>query len=283
MVSDKKIRQLGLGVDMRVLRKNSGLTTRGVAEEIGVSRTSVNRTEHGVRTIPADEAIALCDLFGVTGSERQALVERACRGDNDKAWLATGAAFQDQFRSLVALEQQASMFTHVSMLLVPGLLQTPDYVRAIVEDIDRNTDQVLETRIARQARLTSPDARSFRFMIDEFALRRQVGSSQVMEAQLAHLVQLSADPNISIRVIPATVGAHAGIGGSFIVLDFPDGKAHVYLESIEIGVLLTQRSELEQFIDATDELSNAVLSEEHSAELIDEIRRELFHGRVGVV
>ncbi len=224
----------------------------------------------------------MCALYGVTGRDRERLVERATRGDNDASWLAAGPAFSDQFRSFVALEKQASRFTHVSMLIVPGLLQTPDYVRALVESTDRDTDQVLETRLARQERLTAPDAPNFRFLIDEFALRRRMGGREVMDGQLAHLVQLSAYPNISVRVMSADGGPHAGIGGSFIVLDLPQGPAHVYVESVEMGVILSQHGEIEPFIDAANELGDSVLSEGCSVALIDEIRRELLHERTGV-
>ena len=282
MVSGNKVRQLGLGTDMRELRQRSGMSTRAVAERLGVSRMAVHRTESGKRTVPAEEVIAMCALYGVTGRDRERLVERATRGDNDASWLAAGSAFNDQFRSFVALEKQACRFTHVSMLIVPGLLQTPDYIRALVNSTDRDTGQVLETRLARQQQLTEPDAPNFRFLIDELALRRRMGGREVMDAQLARLIQLSAYPNISVRVIPADVGPHAGIGGSFIVLDLPQGPSHVYVESIEMGVILSRQDELEQFIDATNELSDCVLSEGRSVALIDEIRGELFHERAGV-
>jgi transcriptional regulator with XRE-family HTH domain len=282
VVSGNKIRQLGLGTDMRELRLRSGMSTRAVAGRLGVSRMAVHRTESGKRTVPAEEVIALCALYGVTGRDRERLVERATRGDNDASWLATGAAFSDQFRSFVALEKQACRFTHVSMLIVPGLLQTPDYVRALVESTHRDTGQVLETRLARQQQLTEPDAPNFRFLIDESALRRRMGGREVMKAQLAHLIQLSAYPNISVRIIPAAVGPHAGIGGSFIMLDLPQGPAHVYVESVEMGVILSQHGEIEPFIDAVNELGESVLSEGRSVALIEEIRKELLHERTGV-
>lgn len=282
MVNGNKIRQLGLGTDMRELRQRSGMSTRAVAGRLGVSRMAVHRTESGKRTVPAEEVIAMCALYGVTGRDRERLVERATRGDNDASWLATGAAFSDQTRSLVALEARASMFTEMSVVLVPGLLQTPEYMNAIVQGT-ADAEVVAKARLARQDLLRSSAGPRFRFLIDELALRRVVGSAAIMWKQLEHLLSVGSRDNVAVHVIPAAAGAHAGVGGTFIVLDFPEQEQHAYVESVKTGVILSKPQEVRPFIDVITELDHSViLDEQSSAELIEALEEELADGRVGM-
>ena len=282
MVSGNKIRQLGLGTDMRELRLRSGMSTRAVADKLGVSRMSLHRTESGKRTVPAEEVIAMCAIYGVTGRDRERLVERATRGDNDASWLATGPAFHDQFRSFVVLEAEAASLTHVSMLFIPGLLQTPEYMRALTEDVSADAGPVMATRLARQSAMNKADAPTYHFVIDELALRRPVGRRSAMREQLDHLVARSAAPNVSIQVLPAAATASVAVSGTFLLLTLPEQRKNVYIESVETGVVLSTADEVRPFIDVVHGLRNAVLNEENSLALIERVREELFYEGAGV-
>lgn len=282
MVSGNKIRQLGLGTDMRELRLRSGMSTRAVADRLGVSRMAVHRTESGKRTVPADEVIAMCALYGVTGRDRERLVERATRGDNDASWLATGPAFHDQFRSFVALETEASSLTHVSMIFVPGLLQAPKYMCALTEGVSAEAGPVMTTRLARQSSMHKELAPNYHFIIDELALRRPVGNRRTMREQLDHLVDRAASSNVTIQIMPAEVTASFLIGGSFVLISLPGQQSHVYIESVETGVVLSAADEVRPFVDMTSGLRNAALSEQDSLALIKRFREELSDERTGL-
>lgn len=276
-----KVRQLGLGADLQRLRRTSGMSTRSVAERLGVSRMAVNRTESGKRTTPPEEVIAMCALYGITGHERERLVRRASGGDRTSSWLATGPAFAEQLRSLIALETEAARIVDVSVTVVPGLLQTQGYMRAIMEGAPEG-DWMVATRLGRQRLLSQQDAPTARFVIDEFVLRRLIGGAAVMREQLEALLRVSGEPNVTVQVIPATVGVHAGLDGSFVLLFFPERGPHTYIEARGNGLILTRAEEVSPFVDATRELEDRVLDENESLELIKKIKEELPGARAGV-
>ena len=282
MASGNKIRQLGLGTDMRELRVRSGMSTRAVAGRLGVSRMAVHRAESGKRTVPAEEVIAMCALYGVTGRDRERLVERATRGDNDASWLATGTAFHDQFRSFVALEAKASSLTHVSMIFIPGLLQSPEYMCALTEDVSGEAGPVMATRLARQASMHKANAPNYHFVIDELALRRPVGGRSAMREQLDHLVDRAASPNVTIQIMPPEVAASFVVTATFVLVALPGQQSHIYIEAAETGVVLSATDEVRPFVDMASGLRNAALSEQNSLALIKRFRKELSDERTGL-
>jgi transcriptional regulator with XRE-family HTH domain len=272
-----KVRQLGLGADLRNLRGSSGMSTRAVAAKLGVSRMAVNRTETGTRRPSMQEVIAMCALYGVTGRQRDRLIERARGGDGSSSWLATGPAIAEQLRSLVALEGEASGITMIALALIPGLVQTPEYMRAVMQD-KPDGDWMVATRLARQALLSKPEAPELRLVIDEFVLRRLIGGSAVMRAQLEHLLRMNEKPNVSMQIIPATAGMNPALEGSFVLLTFPEREPHVYVEVTGSSLVLTQGQEVDPFVQGVQELDRVVLSNERSMELIAEIKEGLPDG-----
>lgn len=274
-----KVRQMGLGADLRQLREGSGMSTRSVAEKLGVSRMAVNRTEVGKRTTPPEEVIALCALYGITGRQRERLVERASGGDGSTSWLATGPAMADQVMSLVALENEASWITNVSIGLIPGLLQTPEYMRAVC-GTSRAPEWMVRTRLGRQGLLTQTHAPEVRFLIEESVLHRPVGGDVVLDGQLEHLLRTGTKPNVSIQLIPLSAGIHAGLDGSFMVLGFPQRNSHAYVEARGSGLILTRPDDVKPFEEALQDINDAALDKHRSAALIEKIRKELSDDRV---
>ncbi len=269
-----RVRQVGLGADLRKERKATSMTTRSVAEKLGISHTSVARTEQGTRAPDVEEVIALCALYGVTGHKREQFVERADGGDSSTAWLATGPATAQQVTSLVQLERQASTITDVSLNLIPGLVQIPEYARQLIGP-GPDGEWMLATRLARQALLTKPGAPRVRFVVDESALHRPIGGPGVMRDQLDQLLRARAKPNVSVHVIPTSVGAHPGLDGSFVMLTFPEREPHVYIEARRVGLFLTRPQDVEPFIDGMREIDTKLLAEDRSAELISQIKEGL--------
>lgn len=274
----RNVRQLGLGADLQRLRKTSGMSTRSVAERLGVSRMAVSRTEAGKRSVPPEEVIAMCALYGITGHERQRLVRQAGAGDRSSSWLATGSARTDQVTSLRALEQQASRINDVEVCLIPGLLQTSEYIRSVLT-VNPEREWMIRMRLARQELLTAKNAPEARFVIEESVLRRPIGSREVLRDQLRHLVRMGAEPNISIRVLPMNAGMSSGLDGSFMLLEFPGRQLHAYVEAPGSGVILTRPEDLDIFVTVVDELDSFVLDEQRSSLLMTEMAEDLPHGR----
>lgn len=250
------------------------MSTRLVADKLGISRMSVNRTEVGTRSVEPDEVIALCALYGVTGKQKTRLIERARGGDGSTAWLATGPATSDQITSFVALETEASAITDVSLALVPGIVQTPEYARAVVGS-DPDADWMVATRLARQALLSSTEAPTLRLLMDELVLHRLIGGPVVMREQFEHLMRMADRPKISIQIIPLTVGAHPGLDGSFILLTFPEREPHVYVEARRSGLFLTKPEHVEPYEEGVRVLDDLVMDEVASVDLIKEIAEGL--------
>lgn len=276
--------QPGLGVDLRNLRKRSGMSTRSVADRIGISHSSVARTELGSRSATVDEVIALCALYGVTGRQRERLIERA-RGDKSgKTWFGSGVA-ADQISSLVELEMEASTITDVDLTLIPGLVQTSEYAREIIgrgRMQPHEIEWLVRTRMSRQSLLSQPRAPELHLIIDETVLLRRVGGAGVMRDQMDQLLRVGRRPNVTIQVIPLEVGAHPAIDGTFVMMTFPERDTHIYIESRRGALFLSEQEQVEPYAEVIEDLEQVMLGVEGSAKLIAEIRETVNDDRVGM-
>ncbi len=270
MKQAEKLRQIGLGVQLRKARQEAGLTTRSVALHLGMSPSSVNRNELGSRIPKRDEVGALCALYGVTGDDKEALLERVSQPADSAAWLATGYV-PDQLASLMVLEQEATTITYVEVALMPGLVQTADYARLTLgEPAGDETDleRLVTTRIGRQSLLSHPRAPKVQLFIEEGVLHRTFGNPQMLQDQLYQLTLLQRRKNVSIRVIPFDAAAYPANGVSFSVYDLASGSPYVFLEAHKLGVFVTEEAEVKPFVDVREALDKCALDEQSSDALI---------------
>lgn len=265
----EKLRQIGLGVQLRKAREEAGMTTRLVALHLGMSPSSVNRNELGSRIPKRDEVTALCGLYGVTGEDKEALLERVSQPAQSAAWLATGYV-PDQLASLMVLEQEATTITYVEVALMPGLVQTADYARLVFDGSvgEEDLEKRVTTRLGRQSLLSRPRAPKVLMFIEEGALHRTLGSPRTMRDQLEQLVLLQRRDNVSIRVIPSGAAEHPVNGGSFSLYTLADGGSYVFLEARMLGVFVTEPPETKPFRDVCQALDTCALDEESSSALI---------------
>lgn len=274
--------QAGLGVDLRKARKASGMSTRSVADKIGVSHASVNRTELGSRKANPEEVIALCGLYGITGKQRERLVERS-RGDGaQQPWVdSSSVPGGADTTNLVELEMEAREITNLTLTLIPGLLQTPDYahqVIAIGKHPPHVAERLVRTRISRQSLLSQPGGPTLSFVLDEPLLRRQIGSTEIMRDQLDHLLRMGRRANVTIRVLPRENGGHAAVDGAFVLMRFPEREPHVYIESRRGALFLSKPEQVEMHSGVLRELEEVALDVQESAERIAEIKGEMKDG-----
>lgn len=273
--------QAGLGADLRQLRKKTGMSTRSVAERLGISHSSIARTELGSRPTGPDEVVELCALYGVTGRQRERLIERAQGLGTDKTWYSTGSGAGEQVANLVELEMEASTLTCVALTLVPGLVQTSEYARQIIglgRFASSQTEWLVRTRLSRQSLLSQPHAPDVRFIVDEMVLHRPVGGAALMRDQLDQLLRTGQRPNVSVQVLPLAAGAHPAVDGSFVMLDFPERESHVYLESRRGALFLSERDQVQPYAEVVKDLEGTMLDVPESAELIAEIRESMSDG-----
>lgn len=248
-------RQRRLMAELNRLRDSSGLSRAEVAERIGTTDSTLWRYETGMtRPKPGDVAILL-DVYGVHGAERLELIEMAKHARKRGWWHRHRQSLKPGFDSYIGLEAAASVVRTFQTSVVPGILQTEAYARAVIEQtaITSAPDMVDEkvlVRMSRQELLTREDAPlQVVALLDEAVLRRQVGGPETMHGQVQHLIALAQQPNVTIRVVPFSHGAHPGLDGQFNLLEFPEQADPdlVYLEQAGSGLVPEDPEEVRRY------------------------------------
>ncbi|MEV2275706.1 helix-turn-helix transcriptional regulator [Nocardiopsis sp. NPDC049922] len=237
------------------LRDNAGLSRAQVAERVGITDSTLWRYETGMtRPKPGDVAILL-DVYRVHGAEREELIEMAKHARKRGWWHRYRQTLKPGFDSYIGLEAAASVVRTFQTIVVPGILQTEDYARAVTEQTAITSapdlvDEKVHVRMSRQELITrAADPLHVVAVLDEAVLRRQVGGPDTMRRQLQHLVELAALPNVTIRVVPFSHGAHAGMDGQFNILEFPEQADPdvVYLEQAGSGLVPEDPEEVRRY------------------------------------
>ncbi|WP_460406851.1 helix-turn-helix domain-containing protein [Actinophytocola sediminis] len=277
------IRSRELGDGLRLAMERAQLNGKQVATRLGWSPSRVSRLLTGRRGADELELASFLGLCGVKGSERKRLLN-LCREQDTRSWFQQfGSRIPKQVRTYVDHENRATTITDFKALVMPGILQTDEYARALfarsatvpANEID---DRVV-ARAGRKTIFSRHDRPECAFLIHEFVLRLPVGDHEVMSEQLHHLLRMTVRPYITIRVIPAAFGAHAGLAGSFILLESHEYKPVVYLEGETSGVFLEKPEEIAAYRDVVKELASAALDEAESKELIATVAIEQYADR----
>jgi len=207
----------------------------------------------------------------------------------DLARSARGASFYDQytdwmkpgFKEYLAYEASASVIRQYDPVLIPGLLQTEEYGRALSEDMGRldpeGVDKSWAVRQHRQELHDRENPPDMLFVVDEAALQRHVGGGHVMSHQLERLKALAAEPHISLQILPFTRGAHPGMAGNFILLEFADPNLDdlVHLESINQITIRDDAQLLARYLDRFSQLQELTLPPDESDALLDKLIDEM--------
>lgn len=244
-----------LAAEMRRLREHSGLTREDVSERTSINGTTIYRLETARVQRPQQRTLmALLDLYGVIGPHRTELLELARHGAQ-QGWLqAYHSELPEEYTTYIGFEAEARSVSNYESLFIPGLLQTEDYARAVITGVlpmasEREVNQRVQARVERQGALTKPDPLKLWAIVDEAVLHRQVGGPEVMRAQLIHLNKVASEPHVTLQVIPYSAGAHAGMPGSFILLEFrdPADPDVVYIDSLAGDLFLEKEVDLRRY------------------------------------
>jgi transcriptional regulator with XRE-family HTH domain len=273
------VRRRRLGIELRRLRDDAGLTIEQVAGALECSDSKISRIETGqVGATPRDVRDML-QLYGVAGQRRDALLQSAREARQRDWW----QAYSDTLIvPLVGMEAAASSIRVYETLLVPGLFQTRQYAGTVIRTVrpDLRPEEVerwVEFRMARQSLLARDLPPALSAVLDEALLRRPVGGPTAMGEQLHHLARVAALPTVTLQVLPFAAGHHAGMSGAFTIFSFPelDDPDVVYLEHTKSDLYLESEEEVRRYASAFDQLRAMALPPDDSVALVVALARSL--------
>ena len=275
--------RIALGSQLRRLREANGITREAAGDVIRSSASKISRLELGRVSIKTRDLADLLTLYGVTGEQERADVLTLAREAAKPGWWHQyGELLPGWFEFYIGLEAAASRIRCYEVQFVPGLLQTRDYARAVIEtgnpgasadEIDRR----VSLRMKRQQLLDPEGGVKLWAVVDEAALRRRIGGPGVMEAQLDQLIELSAHPAVTLHVVPLSAGYHAAAAGAFSILRFaaPELPDVVYLEQLTSALYLDKRRDVDHYSAVLDQLCVQAEWRHGTVELLSQVRRRM--------
>ena len=250
------------------------------AKLAGVGKSNLGKIESAEsKTVSAEILNKLLKLYGVTDKEERDNLHELARLAGERGWWA-------KYRSLLPndladFETEASAFRVYEAQVVSGLVQTAEYAEAVISaDKSRSADEValrVAARMRRQEILNRVDPPEYQLVLDEAALRRVVGSKDVLRTQLRHLTHMAVRHNVEIYVLPFSVGAHLATEGSFVIMDFPDPRdpSIAYVETPVSSLFMEEESELEHFNTVFNSVKESALDQEQSLACINDLIKSL--------
>jgi len=281
-VHSPTVRRRRLALELRRLREAARLTCEEVADHLECSASKISRVETGRVSVSPRDVRDMLDLYGVPTAQRESLVQLARDSRQKGWWHAYSDTMQPQFVTYVGLESAAAEIRIYEVSLIPELLQTEDYARAVIrsgmmnspaEDVERR----VALRMARQPAITRDDPPKVWAVLDEAALRRRVGGAGLMRLQLEHLLAQATLPNVAVQVIPFGGGAHPAMGRPFIILVFPErvDTDVVYLEDLTSALYLEDVADVDRYNVFFNHLRASALSFDDSSALVASVLKEM--------
>jgi transcriptional regulator with XRE-family HTH domain len=279
-VRSPTVRRRELGALLRALRNQNGLTVEQAADQLLCSPSKVSRMETGHGAATPRDIRDLCNLYGVTDqAERDRLMTLAREGKQTGWW----QGYDLDFSTYVGLEADAIGLRYYQSIIVPGLLQTADYARAMLQvSIPKlspgRIEELLEVKLKRQRILSGERPLHLWAVLDEAALHRVVGGPTVMAGQLDRLVGLTSNLDVTIQVVPFTAGAHPAMDSTFNILEFAGSVPRVvYVEGLVGWIYLDRPDEIHRYQQVFEHLRTLALSSKESIDLVAKIGSEYKH------
>jgi transcriptional regulator with XRE-family HTH domain len=277
------LRAQWLGQQLRERREAGGLTLKEAAEYLQRDPSTVSRFESGVYPIRRGDLLALLDFYRIHEQrEREELFRLSEEVWQTGWWDGFAKDIDRQFIEVPWLEARAERICSYNAMVVPGIMQTRAYAETVIraaEGVAASYEQMarwVELRMTRQQVLDGENPTRMIAIIEEWVLRRSIGGAATMREQLERLVELSNRPSIEVRVLPFSVGPHAGHEGSFIVFEMPEPYPDVAYVVTLAGSLYVETPGTQRFAQAYDQLQRVALGPEESAGMILAIAEELW-------
>ncbi|WP_435238432.1 helix-turn-helix domain-containing protein [Streptomyces sp. YPW6] len=274
-----------LGSELLRLRDASGKTQQQAAQVISATNSKIVKMERGWVPMRDPDIRTLCDFYGLEDEKAVGRLLEVARVDRERRKARGWWNQYPELRSLVeyvALEDIAKSVRTWQGAFIPGLLQTPDYARALaVGNADwgdpDEIERFVEAKIARQARLTDSDPLALWAIVGEGALRQLVGGREVMRAQLAHLAEAAAEPHVTVQIVPFLAGSHPGMTSAFSIVSFAEHGAMdvVYMDTTSSTLWLESEMDADRHNITFGRIARNGLAPRDSIALIERIRKEL--------
>jgi transcriptional regulator with XRE-family HTH domain len=276
------VRLRRLAATLRRLREEAGLSREDVQDRTEVNEGTLYRIETA-RSRPQPRTLkTLLTLYGVSEAVRTDLLDLSKNADS-QGWLRPYQAdLPEEYAAYINFENEARAVRNYESLYIPGLLQTEEYARAACYGAvpSATTEEVgnrVRARMERQERLSGDSPLELWAILDEAAIHRQVGGPKVMGAQLAHLLGAAKKPNVTVQAIPFDVGAHPGMPGSFVYMEFaePADPDLVYVDTLAGDLFLESDDDLRLYGSMFDHLRAIALSPSKTKGLISDVMESL--------
>lgn len=276
------VRRRRLGMELRRLREASALMIEDVAKHLECSMSRVSRIETGKSVARIRDVRDMLDLYEVGDeTQREQLLTLAKEAQQRGWWTEYESVLSAGLDTYVGLEASAASIRSFQTHLVPGLLQTEEYSRALIRvgrptESPANIDRMISLRRRRQTMLAESGTLEMWAVLDEAVLRRPIGGHAVMRAQLTRLLEADELPSVTIQVLPFTRGAHPGLGGAFTIIGFPDPTDLdvVYVDSPAGNIFLEKDKDVRRHTTWFDHLRAAALPPDESADFIAAVADE---------
>ena len=276
------VRRRQLGKMLAELRLNANVQRRDAAEWLGVTEQHMSRIETGKSSIKDQTVRSLCQLYDVEANDLEVMLRLARESAQRGWWSAYRDTLPDWARQLVGQEADAQHFWSYEPEIVPGLLQTTDYVAAINRILypDMSEAQIArqqELRRERQQRLNEDNPPTLHFYLSEAVVRHVIGNREVMAGQLDYLAEVSRFSHVEIRVVPFAAGGHAAMSSSFVLIQLPeeDSPAFAYVEHDRGATYQENPADIDRYTVVVDLLDKTALDEADSRALIEQATKQL--------
>jgi transcriptional regulator with XRE-family HTH domain len=269
-----------LGVRLRRLREARRISVDEAAYVLRGSPSKISRLENGRVSVKERDILDLLAFYGVADdAQREELRSMTARANSRGWWHDYSDILPGWFEEYIGLEEAAIQIRGYEVQLVPGLLQTEDYARAVTLLEYSNPKEInrrVSLRMTRQAILSRPKPTSLSVVLDEAALRRPLGGPSVMRAQLRHLIEMSQRPNVTIQVVPFKIGGHPAVAGPFSVLQFAEKDLSdvVYLEQLASSQYLDKQDTIDKYLAVMERLCIEAATPADSAERLQAMLSE---------
>jgi hypothetical protein len=272
------LRRRQLGMELRRLRETAKITIDHVAERLECSASKISRIETGQTGVTPRDVRDMLRIYSVDSEYAETLMQIAREARLKGWWQLYGSVLTGAY---VGLEAAADHIQAYEALVVPGLLQTEDYARAMIHaarpDIDAaEIDKRVRVRVSRQSLLSQDDPVHFWAVLDEAVLRRPIGGQSVMRRQLVHLATMCRLPNVTLQILPFGAGAHAGMDGAFTLLRYNDSTTQdiVFAAHAAGGLFLEKEDELQRYAFIFDHLRANAMRPDESIAMIAALAKE---------
>lgn len=280
--SSPTVRRRRLAAELRKLRKESGKTREQVAEFVGCSPVTITRIESGQSAPRLADTARLLECYGVTGARREVLMTLCGEARKRGWWHQFSGAIPAWFNVYIGIEPEVSEIRSYQPEAIDGRLQTEAYIRALMlADVEVPTSQELDQRVAvrmkRQELLRGDDAPKMWVILNEAALRREVGGQMTMREQFEHLIEVSKSNKVVLQVLTYAAGAHPAMDGAFEILRFPEAADAdvVYLQYRTGSIYLEDPADVDVFAELFDHLRARALGPDESRALIARLAAEM--------